>query len=98
MRRTGRAAAQIVLVTSAQAEVPGPVSRVRGARAEGGGERHNQQTQVVPPALLTPRQTAAWALFEHRKAQKDVLSPSPQEIWKGSILIFLFSQQVVRES
>ena len=60
------------------------------------GERHNQQTQVVLPALLTPRQTASWALFHLRRAQKDGLSPSPREIWNGSIL-FLFSQQVVRQ-
>ena len=42
----GRAAAQIVLVPSALAEVPVPAGRVRGARAKGRGERHNQQTQM----------------------------------------------------
>ena len=36
------------------------------------------QTQVVSPAHFTPRQTALWAVFEHRRAQKDGLSaPCP---------------------
>ena len=92
----GRAAAQTVLVTSAQAEVPVPVGRAQGSGGKAGGERDSQQTQVVLPAHLTPRQTALWAVFEHRRAQKDCLSPSPQEIWNGYILMFLFLQHVVR--
>ena len=81
---------------SAQAKVPVPVGRVRGAGGKAEGEWSNQQTQVVPPAHLTPRQTALWAVFEHRRAQKDCLSPFPQEIWNGYILMFLFLQHVVR--
>ena len=67
-----------------------------GPGEKAGGERDNQQTQVVPPDHLTLRQTALWAVSEHRRAQKDCLSPSPQEIWNGYILMFLFLQHVVR--
>ena len=76
--------------------MPVPVGRARGAGGKAGGEWDNQQTQVVPPAHLTPRQTALWAVFEHRRAQKNGLSASPEEVWNGYILIFLFLQQVVR--
>ena len=81
---------------SAQAEVPVPVGRAGCSGGKAGGERDNQQTQVVSPAHLMPRQTALWAMFEHRRAQKDGLSASLQEVWNGYILIFLFLQQVVR--
>ena len=37
-----------------------------GAGGKAGGEWDKQQTQVVLPAHLTPRQTAVWAVFEHR--------------------------------
>ena len=76
--------------------MPVPLGRVRGAGGKGGGEWDKQQTQVVSPAHLTPRQTALWAVFEHRQAQKDGLSVSLQEVWNGYILIILFLQQVVR--
>ena len=81
---------------SAQAEVPVPVGRARGAGGKAGSKRDNQQMQVVPPAHLTPRQTGLWAVFQHRGAQKDGLSPSPQEVWNDYILIFLFLQHVVK--
>ena len=57
-----------------------PVSPGRGARscrssAGGSGKRQGWTPQPantdVLPALLTPRQTALWAVFEHRQAQKD---------------------------
>ena len=48
-----------------------PDGRERGAWGKAGGEQDNQQMQVVQPAHLTPRQTALWAVFEHRQAQKD---------------------------
>ena len=89
------AAAQTVLITSAQAEVPIPVHRVRGAGRKAAGERDNQQTLVVPPAHLTARQMVLWAVFEHRRDQKHGLSMSPQEMWNGYVLIFLFLQEVV---
>ena len=73
-----------------------PDGRERGAWGKAGGEQDNQQMQVVQPAHLTPRQTALWAVFEHRQAQKDGLSVSLQEVRNGYILMFLFLQQVVR--
>ena len=60
--------------SSPLAEVPVPAGRVRGARGKGRGEWHNQQTQMVPPAHLTVRQTVLWAVFEHRRGQKHGLS------------------------
>ena len=54
--------------------------------------------QVVSPAHLTPRQTALWAVFEHRRAQKDGLSTSLQEIWNGYILIFLLYRKLSGKS
>ena len=83
---------------SAQAEVPVPVSQVRGSGGKAGGERDSQQMQVVSPAYLTPRQIALWAVFEHRRAQKDGLSTSLQEIWNGCILIFLFYSKLSGKS
>ena len=85
------------LVSSRQPRPRCPfLSAERGAPGERRGERDNQQTQVVSPAHFTPRQTALWAVFEHRRAQKDGLSASLQEIWNGYRLIFLFLQQVFR--
>ena len=76
------------LVSSRQPRPRCPfLSAERGAP----GER-----QGVSPAHFTPRQTALWAVFEHRRAQKDGLSASLQEIWNGYRLIFLFLQQVFR--
>ena len=63
-----------------------------GAGGKAGGEWDSQQTQVVPPARLTPRHTALWAVFEHRWAQKDGLSTFPQEIWNGYILFLFYSK------
>ena len=77
------------------AEVPIPVHRVRGAGRKAGGEWDNPETQVVPPAHLMSRQTVLWAMFEHRGDQKHGLSMSPQEMWNGYVLMFLFLQQVV---
>ena len=94
----GRAAAQTVLATSAQAEVPIPVGRAGCSRGKAGGEWDNQQTQVVSPAHLTPRQTALWAVFEHRRVQKDGLSASLQEVWNGYRLIFLFYSKLSGKS
>ena len=96
-RAQGRAELLLRLFSSHQPRPRCPSLRAEYAGLGGkAGERHNQQTQVVLPALLTLRQTASPALFHLRRAQKDGLSPSPQEIWNGSIL-FLFSQQVVRQ-
>ena len=89
------AAAQTVLITSAQAEVPIPVHRVRGAGRKAAGERDNQQTLVVPPARLTARRMVLWAAFEHRRDQKHGLSMSPQEMWNSYVSTFLFLQHVV---
>ena len=62
--------------SSPLAEVPVPAGRVRGARGKGGGEWHNQQIPMMPPALLMLRQTALWAVFEHKQAQKYCLFSS----------------------
>ena len=75
-RAQGRAELLLRLFSSRQPRPRCPCLRAEYAGLGGkGGERHNQQTQVVLPALLTPRQTASRALFHLRRAQKDGLSP-----------------------
>ena len=63
-----------------------------GARAKGRGERHSQQTQMVPPALLMPRQTALWAVFEPQTSSERLSFPIPVgNLERLSINIFVFT-------
>ena len=63
-----------------------------GARAKGRGERHSQQTQMVPPALLMPRQTALWAVFEPQTSSERLSFPIPVgNLERLYINIFVFT-------